>query len=109
MHLPSRYRLIRVALGAVLAFLSVARAADTGSVTGQVSNGATKMFLEGAVVTVAGTDLSTTTDREGRYQLGGIAATDVTLVVSFTGLDPKRVPVRVPAGQSLRQDFELTS
>ncbi len=82
---------------------------ETGSVTGQVSNAATRAFLEGAVVEIAGTGQSAITDREGRYQFSGVPASVVTLVASFAGLDPKRIPVSVAAGQRVTRDVELTS
>ena len=33
----------------------------------------------------------------------------VTLVVSFSGLDPQRIPVAVPSGQGVVRDVELTA
>jgi TonB-dependent receptor len=83
--------------------------ASGGTITGQVSNSATKSYLEGAVVELVGTDRSTITDREGRYQFDGVATGSVTVAVGFTGLDKKQVPVSVGAGQRVVQDFELTS
>jgi iron complex outermembrane receptor protein len=91
----------------LLPLLSVAQ--TTGSVSGQVSNAATRSYLEGAIVEVAGTAVSTTTDREGRFQLSNVAAGPATLLVSFTGLDAKRIPVTVTAGGRVTQDIELTS
>jgi TonB-dependent receptor len=80
-----------------------------GVITGQVSNSATRSYLEGALVEVAGTNRSAYTDREGRYQITGVPAGNVTLVVSFTGLDAKRIPVQLAAGERLVRDVELTS
>lgn len=89
--------------------LALAQTAGTGVISGQVSNAATQSYLEGAVVEVAGTTHSTTTDREGRFELFGLPPGTATLVVRFTGLDPKRVPVTVTAGGRVKQDIELTS
>ena len=83
--------------------------AATGSITGQVSNAATKSFLEGAVIVIAGTDRSITTDREGRFLVTAVQGDTVTLDVSFTGLDPQRITVPVAAGQRVVRDVELTS
>lgn len=80
-----------------------------GTISGQVSNAATRSYLEGAVVEISGTARSTTTDREGRFELGGVPPGPATLIVSFTGLDAKRIPVTVAAGGRVRQDVELTS
>lgn len=93
----------------LLPALSLAQTAGTGIISGQVSNAATQSYLEGAVVEVAGTALSTTTDREGRFELFGVQPGTATLVVRFTGLDAKRVPVTVTAGSRVKQDIELTS
>ncbi|MBI4622607.1 MAG: TonB-dependent receptor [Verrucomicrobia bacterium] len=83
--------------------------ASGGTVTGQVSNAATQSYLEGAVVQLVGTNQTTTTDREGRFQFNGVPAGATTLAVSFTGLDSKRIPVSVASGQRVVQDVELTS
>jgi len=80
-----------------------------GVITGQVSNAATRTFLQGAVVTLAGTSHTTVTDREGRYQFTGLERSEMILEVSFTGLDTQRVPVTVASGQRVVRDIELTS
>jgi TonB-dependent receptor len=107
----NRSPFVRRGLGLLLALLShVAGFAQSGgTISGQVSNNATKSYLEGAIVTLAGTENSTVTDREGRFQFIGVAPGNVTLIVSFTGLDTKRVPVSVAAGERVVRDIELTS
>jgi hypothetical protein len=86
-----------------------AQPAGSGVVTGQVSNAATKSYLEGAVVELVGTNQITTTDREGRYQFAGVDGETVTLAVSFTGLDSQRIPVSVGPGRRVVRDIALTS
>jgi len=98
------YGLLLVLLIPVVAF-----AQGGATLTGQVSNRNTKSYLEGALVEIAGTDRSTFTDREGRYQFSGVGAGTVTLVVSFAGLDPKRVTVSISGSERAVQDIELTS
>lgn len=78
------------------------------TITGQVSNAATKNFLQGAVVALEGTDQMVVTDFEGRYQLRGVTATSPILQVSYSGLDPARVPVVLQADVTVR-NVELTS
>ncbi|MFM8620356.1 MAG: carboxypeptidase-like regulatory domain-containing protein, partial [Opitutaceae bacterium] len=85
-----------------------ARAADA-VLTGQVSNAATRAFLEGATVAIAGTAQSTVTDREGRFTLPVPAGSDITVVANFTGLDPQRATVRAADGQRVTRDFALTA
>ncbi len=83
--------------------------AGGGVVTGQVSNAATRSYLEGAVVELVGTNRTTTTDREGRYEFTGVAAGQVTLAVGFTGLDGQRISVSVGSGQRVVRNVDLTS
>ncbi|PHX71467.1 MAG: hypothetical protein CK548_06650 [Opitutia bacterium] len=101
---------LRAILIALLASTLVhAQAVGSATISGQVSNAATKSYLQGAVVEIVGTALSTTTDREGRFELVRLPAGALTLSVSYTGLDEKRVPVAVAAGLRSTQDVELTS
>src|SRR5262245_31934623 len=93
----------------VLATLPIRGADSSTTLTGQVSNAVTRSFLEGAIVQIAGTNRVTFTDREGRYHFSGLQGEQVTLEVSFSGLDSKRVIVSVPAGQRVVHDVELTS
>lgn len=81
----------------------------TGVITGQISNQATKAYLEGATVELEGTPRSTTTDREGRYEFREVAPGAATLVVRFAGLDPARATVTAAAGRRVVQDVELTA
>ncbi|MSU50545.1 MAG: TonB-dependent receptor [Opitutus sp.] len=105
------------AVRSLLISLSVALAASPGlgasldpaTITGQVSNAATRAYLEGAAVSLANSGQSAFTDREGRYQLGGVPPGAVTLVVSFSGLDPQQVSVVAGAGQRLVRDIALTA
>ena len=85
-------------------------AVQTGAaVIGQVSNAATHASLEGAFVTIAGTNHTAITDREGRYEFTALPAGPVTLEVSYTGLTTQRITVMVSAGQRTVRNVELTS
>jgi TonB-dependent receptor len=83
-------------------------AAATGVISGYVSNAGTTAFLEGARIEINGTNLSTSTDRDGRYQLNAPAG-PAELTVTYLGLSPQTVQVTVPAGDAVRQDVKLTS
>jgi iron complex outermembrane receptor protein len=85
------------------------RAADVGTITGSVSNAATRNTLEGAVVLVSGVNLTTLTDDSGRYSFSGVPAGAHDLVISYIGLDTVRQTVVVTAGQTSTRDFELTA
>lgn len=87
----------------------VAQTTGTGTVTGQVLNRGTNLYLEGARVEVEGTNLVTYTNRGGEYRLTNVPAGSHTLVVTYTGLDTTRLPVRVSTGQVTRQQVGLTA
>ncbi len=71
-------RLSRGWLSALVACLlplaALGQAGSAGIGTGQVSNSATKAYLEGATVELVGTGRSTTTDRTGRFVFEGVPA-----------------------------------
>ena len=96
---PTHPRGLRPLLTALLLLLpSLLLAQGTGSITGQVSNAATKAYLEGAIVAIDGSGQSATADREGRYELLNVPAGTATLTVRFAGLDPRSATVTVTAG-----------
>ena len=98
-------------VGAWCAFIAVSSAfaaEGAGTVTGRVSNAATSLNLEGALVRVDGTDVSTYTQREGVYRLN-VPAGSHRIVVTYTGLDPQSETVAVQAGATVQRDFGLTA
>ena len=106
----SDYKIVLLAVGFALGLTSAhAAGAAGGSIGGQVSNAATRSFLQGAVVELAGTGLTAITDREGRYQFSDVPAGPMTVVVSFSGLDSQRIPVSVSSGQTVARDVGLTA
>lgn len=89
--------------------LAHSAAADaTAVVTGRITNVATGDVLTSVVVAVEGTDLRTTTDRDGNYRLP-VPAGAPRLVVSYPGLDDQRLIVEAPSGQTVVRDISLTS
>ena len=105
--------LCRRLLPTLLALLSLAvptlAAADAEAViVGQVSNRATGANLQGALVTLDGTDRSALTDAEGVYRLRLPAGTHA-LTLSYAGLDPERFTLTAAAGATLRRDATLTT
>ncbi len=93
----------------LLPLAAFGQAGSTGTITGQVSNSATKSYLQGAVVELVGTSQTSLTDREGRFQFANVPAGSATIAASFSGLDAKRTTVSVAVGQRVVADFELTS
>ena len=101
----------RSAAGLLMLFTAVSALAQSprvGTITGIVSNQATGDLLPGATITVDGQSAATTSERGGTFNLT-VPEGAHTLVVSFAGLDPIRVPVSVSAGQTVTRNIELTS
>ncbi|MBI5769816.1 MAG: TonB-dependent receptor [Verrucomicrobia bacterium] len=105
--LPSRRRIFWLCalLGAAV---SAASAQTRGIVAGQVSNAATSVFLEGAEVSVVGSTAIALSDRDGSFELV-LPPGPATLVVSYTGLEAKRVAVVVPQGGRVVENVALSS
>jgi len=79
--------LVRYLVPVVALALAATAHAQSGSVTGTVANVATQAALEGAVVSLGGTNLTTLTDRSGQFELNRLAPGTYMLEVSYTGLD----------------------
>ena len=118
MKLPTR--LLRVAASSLSLLLAPpsGHAADApsrpasqsaGAIAGRVQNVATGQYLNNVRVVVKDTDLAAFTDQTGSYRLSGVPNGPVVLDVFFTGLDAQRVAVTIQAGETLNQDFNLTS
>lgn len=86
-----------------------AQSAGTATIVGAVANASTRQFLNEAEVKVDGTNLSVLTDRDGTFTLRGLRPGTYELSVSYTGLDTEQRSVTVTAGDTSKQDFNLTS
>jgi len=84
-------------------------AGGRGSLSGRVSNAATRTFLEGAVVEIAEMNRRVLTDPSGQYTFANLPAGEYQVVTSYTGLDSLREAVSVAPGGRTQRDFELTS
>ncbi len=80
-------------------------AAQTGTITGQVS-GSEGELLVGASVGIQGTSTGTVTDADGRYSLSVDAGTYV-MVVSYIGYADAEANVSVRSGAQSTMDFSL--
>lgn len=86
-----------------------AQSSATGSISGRVLNPTTGEYLRSAVVSVPGTNISTTTGTGGTFTLNDVPAGQVKVNVTYTGLEPVEETVTVSAGQTATQDFNLKS
>ena len=98
-----------VALALALLPLRLFAQSATGTIAGAVSNASTQLFLDRAEVKVDGTKLTALTDRDGSYEITGLAPGTYSLTVSYTGLDTEKRTVTIRAGAKATQDFTLTS
>lgn len=96
-----------VSLFAILFSGGAAAAADLGGVRGVVTDSAQETFVEGAVVTVAGSAVAATTDRRGEFVLTGLSPGEHELRVTFTGMSAHSAHVRVAVGQTTDVAIEL--
>ena len=100
-------RLLRPLL--LAAALLPALTAAAGTVTGTISNAATRNLLEGARVELPRLGLSALTDATGRYVLTDVPDGTHELVASYLGLDPARATVTVAGAASATRSFDLTA
>src|SRR4051812_34540660 len=111
--LPTSWNRLTARLGCALVLtLAGARlhaaAAGTASIRGSVSNAATAANLENASVRVKGSNQEYLTERDGTFQIVGLAPGTYDLIVNYVGLDAQTRTVSLGAGESARQDFALT-
>jgi iron complex outermembrane receptor protein len=78
-----------------------------GAVQGRILNTVTGEYIRNADVRVAGTNMVARSGGDGRFRFTGVPAGDVTVVVSYTGLEESRATISVVPGQTATQDFEL--
>ncbi|MBI5691613.1 MAG: TonB-dependent receptor [Verrucomicrobia bacterium] len=98
-----------VVFGVVLVMAAPLQAAETGSISGTVSNTASGNLLEGAKVAVPALGLTALTDETGLFNLTNVPAGAHELVVSYIGLDAARATVTVEGGRRAVRNFDLTS
>src|SRR5688572_13643823 len=106
-HLPNPVSFAWRGLFLLLGFAATV-SAQTGTISGRVSNAATGSYLESAAVTIEGSTLQTATARGGEFTLV-VPAGRHTLVVGYTGLDTVRETVEIAAGAVVTKDISLTS
>lgn len=84
-----------------------AQAAGTGTIEGRVLNATSGNYLNNVRVVVKDTLIEAATNQNGEYRISGVPAGNVAITAAFTGLTPQTRTVTVPAGQTVRLDFDL--
>lgn len=92
-------------LASLLLFNAAALLAQTGSVSGVVTDDVGPVI--GATVVLDGTTNGTTTDLDGKYTISGLKAGQYTLKYSFVGMEDQRQKVTVTAGKTTKLDIRL--
>jgi len=101
-------RLLVLLLGISFTGLTALEAQEeTGIIRGLVSSTETDFFLDGAGVTLQGTNFRTTTDRFGRFSMSRIPRGSYELIVSYVGYESQRLSVEV-ADTALDLDITLS-
>lgn len=93
-----------------LAVLPVAAplAAQTGTITGSVSDVETGQLLESALVRVDDAEGGVLTNASGRYVIVGVAAGSRQLTFEILGYDSRTLQIDVTAGQTAELNAELS-
>ena len=102
------HSIVAVAILALFAPRAIAQApASSGVVEGRVTDGATGEALPGARLTIPGSAIETSTDRQGAFRLTGVPAGQQTILVSYLGRRDETVDVDVIAGSTRRLDVNM--
>lgn len=83
--------------------------ASAGGIGGRVLSADSGSALPAASVRIEELGREVSATRDGGFQFNNLPAGDYTLVVSYRGLQSERLPVRIAAGQNLRQEVRLRS
>ena len=102
-HLSMRSALSLV----VLSMLAAPLLAQTGSVTGTVTDGDTGNPLPGANILAEGTALGDAADTDGRYMIEGLPPGVHVLLFTFAGYRNAQVTVTIAAGTTVTADAAL--
>ncbi len=82
--------------------------AQTGTVTGMVTDSTTGEPLPGVNVVIEGTQIGTATGADGNFTISNAPAGEQALLASFVGYAQQTVPVTIPEGGTVEQDIVLS-
>ncbi len=82
--------------------------AQTGSLSGIVTNKETGKFLEGANIKLNNSAFSTTTNKNGEFRIEEIPEGKYVLSISFVGYENKNIDMMIISGMTLEVETALT-
>src|SRR5436190_1897391 len=88
--------------------VAVALHAQTGNISGTVTDASGSAVLVGAQVRIEGQGRNISTNASGRYVALGVPVGKVKVTVSYLGLNSSTTEVAVAAGATATQDFSLS-
>lgn len=88
---------------------AVGAVAQTGQITGRVTDATTAAPLAGATVNVVGTEQRAVTGPNGNYTISGVAPGARTVTATMIGYGPGNAAVTVTAGQAATANFTLSA
>ena len=94
-------------IGSLLLIQTIYSIAQTGSITGKVTDASNNESLIGTTVMFKGTTRGTITDFDGTYIIQNIEPGNYTLVISFISYDSQEKEIDVKAGEETIVDVAL--
>lgn len=81
---------------------------STGSFKGQIVNSKTNEFISNANIIVEGTNIGTSSDREGKFEIKNLTSGRYQILISVVGYNKKRVAIQLPknAAETFRVELE---
>jgi len=108
MRVSVRWQLpLALTLFALVTSPTRARAQGTGAIEGVVTDAGSGRPLQGARLSISGTQLGATTTDQGSFRITGVPARQIELRVRMLGYNPATKSLIVADGQTARADFPL--
>jgi TonB-linked SusC/RagA family outer membrane protein len=110
-----RFIIGRTALGATMALIALlcapppARAQQSGTIAGRVTDQTSQQALTGAQVLLVGTSRRVLTDAQGEYRLDNVSPGAHEVQVRYIGYSTITRPVTVTAGETVRVDIAISA